>query len=164
MLEALLQDQVPPGVQRGPGGDQPARHLHVLVLAPQQAPGGRGYCACAVRSLWLGRGRSRGGLPEHRDPLLRLLASSRLSPGESILLTCACVHYQPMLQILGSLGVSSCPSCSNSKSFKPEMIVNGIYFAETKYILPKPHVVNQEQSSNDSCGGKQIQSLDLDTR
>ena len=64
------------------------------------------------------------------------------------------------LQILGSLGVSSCPSCSNNKSFKTEMVVNGIYFAETSIILPKPHVNNQEQSSNEACGVKQIQSLD----
>ena len=67
-----------------------------------------------------------------------------------------------LLQILGSLGVGFCPSCSNNKSFKIEMVVNGIYFAETKFILPKPHA-NQEHSSKESRGVKQIQSS-ADTR
>ena len=33
-------------------------------------------------------------------------------------------------QILGSLGISGCPSCGNVKVYRTEMVVNGIFFAE----------------------------------
>ena len=33
-------------------------------------------------------------------------------------------------QILGSLGLSGCPSCGNVKVYRTEMVVNGIFFAE----------------------------------
>ena len=41
LLEAVLRHDLPPGLQRGRGGGEPARHLHVLVLGPQQEAGRR---------------------------------------------------------------------------------------------------------------------------
>ena len=52
MLEAVLSSPVPPAVQPGTGGDQQARHLHVLLLEPLQEAGGRGR-GQAVRGLRL---------------------------------------------------------------------------------------------------------------
>ena len=41
MLEAVLRHDLPPGLQRGRGGGEPPRHLHVLLLGPQQEAGHR---------------------------------------------------------------------------------------------------------------------------
>ena len=40
-------------------------------------------------------------------------------------------------QVLGSLGVQSCPSCQNIQTYKTEMIVNGVYFNESIPIRQK---------------------------
>ena len=41
MLEAVLRHDLPPGLQRGRGGGEPPRYLHVLLLGPQQEAGHR---------------------------------------------------------------------------------------------------------------------------
>ena len=46
-------------------------------------------------------------------------------------------------QILGSLGISGCPSCGNVKVYKTEMVVNGIFFAEAV----TPHRVPEDEDS-----------------
>ena len=46
-------------------------------------------------------------------------------------------------QILGSLGLSGCPSCGNVKVYRTEMVVNGIFFAEAV----TPHRAAEDEDS-----------------
>ena len=51
-------------------------------------------------------------------------------------------------QILGSLGISGCPSCGNVKVYKTEMVVNGIFFSEA--VTPHRAAATRAAEDEDS--------------
>jgi len=68
----------------------------------------------------------------------------------SVLVTTCCnnKHHRDCIQVLGNLGVENCPSCSNVNTYKSEMVVNGIHFNETKFLLVRKESSYDETSSN----------------
>ena len=45
---------------------------------------------------------------------------------------CGNKHHRDCIQVLASLGLSSCPSCGSGEEYKSEMVVNGIYFSSVQ--------------------------------
>ena len=76
----------------------------------------------------------------------------------SSVLTSCCnnKHHRDCIQVLASLGISSCPSCHCGESYKEEMTVNGIYFSSPHQVSPvspqsfSPGVKLEDFSTGDS--------------